>query len=287
MGSTEGLAEVRLRPQHIPGCVALSAEARWNQNADDWRTMLELGEGFGLADPAGRLVATSLALPYASGGFGWISMVLVTEAWRRKGLATRVMESAMAALAREGLVAILDATPAGREVYRLLGFEDTWGIERMQRIEASALPAAGGAAVRPMVDADWSEVLALDRAVFAADRAALLADLRKRLPGAASVASSGGRISGFLLGRNGRIASQLGPCVAGDEQTAIALLAAGLPGLTGPVFLDVPGTHAALGAWLRDAGFTLQRPYTRMILKRKQPFNRTERLFAIAGPELG
>jgi len=287
VGSTAALIELSLGAQHIAGCVALSAEARWNQTADDWRTMLAIGEGFGLAEPGGRVVATSLTLPFASGGFGWISMVLVTEAWRRKGLATRLMEKAMQALSRKGLVAILDATPAGREVYRLLGFEDTWGIERMQKIGASELPAAPAAVIRPMTDADWSDVLALDRAVFAADRSELLGELRKRLPWTALVALRGEDLSGFLLGRDGRIATQLGPCVAEDEDTGIALLAAGLAGVEAPVFLDVPDMHAALGAWLRAAGFTLQRPYTRMILNRSEPFNRTERLFSIAGPELG
>ena len=135
------LAEIRLSEEHIPGCVELVTEARWNQTADDWRMMLSLGEGFGLVDPQGKLVATALALPFASGGFGWISMVLVTEMHRRKGLATRLMASALAALEARKLVSILDATPAGREVYRLIGFQDTWGIERMQCLEAPVLPA--------------------------------------------------------------------------------------------------------------------------------------------------
>ena len=307
MGSTEAspagggaretslLRELRLREAHIEGCCALVTEARWNQTAQDWRSMLALGEGYGLAEPGGRLVATSLALPYPSGGFGWISMVLVSEDWRRKGLATRLMGQAMEALARANMVAVLDATPAGREVYRQLGFEDTWGILRMQRSAPAALPAvlpavlpaAPGVHVREMTDADLDSVLALDREAFAADRAALLEALRLRLPAAALVAERGGQVCGFLLGRDGRIATQLGPCVAADEAGAIALLAAGLGRVQGPVFLDVPDVHAALSQWLRDAGFELQRPYTRMILGRSKPFNAVERLFAIAGPELG
>ena len=281
------LAEIRLSDQHIPGCVALVTEARWNQTADDWRTMLALGEGFGLVDPQGTLVATSLALPFESGGFGWISMVLVTEAHRRKGLATRLMASAMAALEARKLVAILDATPAGREVYKLLGFEDTWGIERMQCLEPPKLPAVPPVAVRPMTDADWESVCTLDAQAFCADRRALIADLRVRLPQAALVAEKAGRITGFLLGRDGRIANDLGPCVADSEKTAVALLASALKTVSAPVFLDMPAQHAAVGEWLRTAGFTLQRPYTRMLLNRREPFNDVERLFAIAGPELG
>ena len=287
MGSTETLAEIRLGPEHIPGCAALCVEARWNQTVDDWGMMLALGEGFGLVDGAGTIVATSLALPFASGGFGWISMVLVTGPHRRRGLATRLMESAMRSLASRGLTAVLDATPAGREVYRLLGFEDTWGIERMQCLAAPKLADAPPAAVRPMTDADWDAVCALDAAAFGADRSDLIAALRARLPQAALVSESIGGIDGFLLGRDGRLANDLGPCVADSEATAIALLAAALKKVSAPVFLDMPAPHAVLGAWLRSVGFTLQRPYTRMLLNRKQPFNDVTRLFAIAGPELG
>ena len=287
VANAAALAEIGLSDQHIPGCVALVAEARWNQTADDWRMMLSLGEGFGLVDPQGKLVATSLALPFVSGGFGWISMVLVTEMHRRKGLATRLMASAMAALEARKLVAILDATPAGREVYRLIGFQDTWGIERMQCLEAPVLPAVPRVPVRRMTDADWETVCALDARAFRADRRELIAALRTRLPQAALVAEKGGRIVGFLLGRDGRLANDLGPCVADSEKTAVALLAAALEAVPAPVFLDMPAQHAALGEWLRTAGFTLQRPYTRMLLNRREPFNEVERLFAIAGPELG
>ena len=287
MGSTEAVSEIRLGAQHVTGCALLSAEAHWNQTAGDWRTMLALGEGFGLVDRRGAIVATSLSLPFPSGGFGWISMVLVTGSCRRQGHATRLMQSSMRALAAKNLTAILDATPAGREVYRLLGFKDTWGIDRMQCLSAPALAPAPQAAVRPMTDGDWDAVCALDAAAFAANRSELIAALRARLPAAALVSERAGRVTGFLLGRDGRIANQLGPCVAGDEATAIALLAAALKTVPAPVFLDMPTQHAALAAWLAAAGFSVQRPYTRMLLNRSRPYNDAKRLFAIAGPELG
>jgi hypothetical protein len=138
-----------------------------------------------------------------------------------------------------------------------------------------------------MKDGDWTAVCALDTAAFCADRSELIAALRLRLPQAALVAEKDGRITGFLLGRDGRIANDLGPCVADSADTAIALLAAAFQKVSAPVFLDMPAPHAALGAWLRAVGFTLQRPYSRMLLGRSQPFNDVTRLFAIAGPELG
>ena len=66
------VTEVRLGADDIAGCVALSAAAGWNQNAADWRLMLELGEGWGLQLRDGTLVASTLVIPY--GSFAWVSM---------------------------------------------------------------------------------------------------------------------------------------------------------------------------------------------------------------------
>ena len=108
--------------------LALSAEAGWNQVAADWLLMLRLGSGFAVRD-GGRVVATSLALPYPP-VFGWVSMVLVHEPYRRRGLATRLVERAMAVLTGDGLVPVLDATPAGAEVYGRMGFRPVGNLLR-------------------------------------------------------------------------------------------------------------------------------------------------------------
>ncbi len=75
---------VALDAGDIEDAVKLSAEAGWNQGAADWAMMLELGQGVGIKDE-GRLVASGLALPHPP-DFGWISMVLVTEMHRHRGL---------------------------------------------------------------------------------------------------------------------------------------------------------------------------------------------------------
>ena len=72
----------------------LSTEAHWNQNEADWRFFLSKGIVFGVRDGAGRLIATAALLPYSSGN-AWISMVLVTESWRRRGLATRLVDACL------------------------------------------------------------------------------------------------------------------------------------------------------------------------------------------------
>src|SRR5690349_14464615 len=96
MASTESLVETPLRAADLPAAQALVAEAGWNQNAADWRVFLELGQGFAVRDGE-RLAATAATLPYPS-GFGWISMVLVTGAYQRRGIATRLLHRCIDAL---------------------------------------------------------------------------------------------------------------------------------------------------------------------------------------------
>jgi len=283
------LAEHALGIADLTGCMALSAEARWNQNAADWRLMLAIGRGFGLFDAAGRLVATAIALPFER-RFGWISMMLVTADHRRRGLATRLMQNAIDALLAEDCVPMLDATPAGREVYRRIGFEDCWSLERLQLpSDPGSAPAvaAHGVDIRPIAPNDWPEVLGYDCRVFGANRAPILRDLARRVPRAALVAERGGRLCGAVFARDGRGATQLGPLIADDAEIALALLAAAFARVRPPVLVDVPDRHATIGAWLRAAGFALQRPYTRMAYRRGRAFDDLSRLFAIAGPELG
>lgn len=285
----ESVREHALDASHLDACLALAAEAGWNQVEADWRLMLRLGRGLGISTAAGRLVATAIMLPYER-RFAWISMVLVTERFRRRGLATRLMGRAVDELVGGGYVPLLDATPAGREVYRRLGFADCWGMTRLacESPGAGTGPARSGEADVRLLDAkDWSEVLAFDRAAFGADRSEVLRDLARRVPQAAFVAERGGRICGASFARDGRLATQLGPVTAADDAVARTLIETALTRLAGPVFIDVADRHATIVAWLRERGFAVQRPLTRMAHGRDRAFDDPRLLYAVAGPELG
>src|SRR5439155_829120 len=145
------LRPVALTPERIAGGLLLSAEAGWNQIADDWRFMLDAGAGFGFADGSDRLVASGLTVDFAD--YAWISMILVTPAWRRLGA-----------------------------------------------------------------------------------------------------------VSGFVMARPGRLSAQIGPLVAEDDATALALLARAGQAIGGPVCLDLFDQRRALRDWLDGLGF---RPLTR------------------------
>jgi GNAT superfamily N-acetyltransferase len=269
---------------------ALVREARWNQLAADWRIFIEFGRLYAAHAAEGRIIATTATLPYG-GRFAWISMVLVAGEYRRRGLATKLMQQATEDLAAAKLVPVLDATPDGHAVYRRLGFQDSWGFQRLIRREraraAETLPAPADVTVRPIAHADWPALCAYDAAAFGAERSAVLAGLRGRLPAAELVAVRAGGIAGFMLGRDGGLAAHIGPLIADDDAIACALAVRALDGLEGPVFVDLADSKTELRGVLDARGFTAVRPFTRMLYGSSARFDDAARTFAVVGPEFG
>jgi ribosomal protein S18 acetylase RimI-like enzyme len=285
MVNTEPLVIVPLTSSDMDDAQALVAEAGWNQTPADWHIFLELGQVLCARAHDGTLVGTAATLPYA-GGFGWISMLLVDKAWRRRGIGTRLLNRCVETLRELSFIPMLDATPAGREVYRRLGFRDVWPITRWRR--AAAVDFGGDATnVRPLEDRDSAKVVTLDTATFGGNRDKLLERLRDRSREFACAAETNGQVRGFLLGRNGRAATHFGPVVADDEHTAAALVEFAGRRVSSPVMLDVPDQHDLFAHWLENHGFVRERPLMRMIFGSDHSFGDPRRMIAIAGPELG
>jgi GNAT superfamily N-acetyltransferase len=283
----------RLTPDDVAQAVALTADAGWNQIDADWRMMLDLGDGVGFFD-GGKLVATAIILPYdapiaGNPKFAWISMVLVTKAWQRKGIARWLLERCIATLQGAGYMPMLDATPAGREVYRKLGFVEGAEIQRLERtgLPGLNLGSAGGHVFMPLSKDRVADAADYDSTNFGAARAALIEKIRSRfLP--AYLAEIDGRIDGYMLLREGQRAFHLGPIAA--DSAAIAadmLMPFGMYIGNKPVFVDVFSYQATFVDALIAKGFVLQRKLTRMHLGPRAPDVARERYFAIAGPELG
>lgn len=260
----------------------LAADAGWNQVPDDWRLMLEHGEGIAVATGDGRLAAT--ALTHDLGSVGWISMVLVGRDFRRRGIATDLIERCAALLHAKGLTPGLDATEAGRQVYEPLGFLPVYGLSR--RVATAAKDAAASSGVRTAASTDLAMIAAYDREIFGLDRAHILRALFARAPALAHVAERGGKLRGFALGRDGRQAMQIGPILADDEETAIELTRSALSSVSGRVYVDSLDSQRRLNEFLTARGFAVQRSFTRMLIGRAAPFDDPRRVFAIAGPEL-
>jgi len=267
---------VTLADGDCAAALLLSMEAGWNQTLQDWRTLLQLGRGFGVRDGDAKLIATAIALPHAP-DFGWIGMVLVTTQYRGRGLATKLLQRTIEHLMGLGLVPMLDATPAGRPVYERLGFMEIEGISRWRR----AAPSSGSV---PDVSLELSPLLPLDSEAFGADRSALLAGL-VAVPGSRLIVDP--ERHGYAICRRGRTATHIGPVVAPDASSQARLLETALIQAGGPVIVDVPNPATALRASLSRAGLVIERPLTRMALGRNAPFGAPQMIAAIAGPEFG
>jgi GNAT superfamily N-acetyltransferase len=266
----------------------LSVEAGWNQNLADWRFMLGAGRGFGCIGPDGRWQASSLVLPLGQ-RLAWISMVLVTRDRRRGGVGTGLLKRCIDEVRSAGAVAGLDATEQGRPIYLPLGFHDLYPIARWHFDAASdVVRPPAGVTLRSLGPADLPRLALYDRPLTGMERPSILAHLALRQPGRAWIAEdTAGKTVGYVLGREGRVATSLGPVVADNEAIALALISKAAAAAPGPFIIDVPVLHRAVRAWLEKQGAVTPRGYMRMTLGDAKGLDDATHVFALAGPELG
>jgi GNAT superfamily N-acetyltransferase len=274
MADTEPLAIAKLDAGAATAGLALSTEAHWNQTEADWRFFLTEGFTCGVRDHDGRLIATAALLPYSAGN-AWISMVLVTEHWRRRGLASRLIDACLREARARDLTTWLDATPAGATVYRPLGFEPTSELRRLR------LAPRNLANPTPLAACDLDDLVRRDAKAIGFERPALLAELAAR-PGSRLVAHG----SGIAVIRDGRTTRHIGPLFADRGEDALALLGAIASSETGSLLLDVVTARDDFLLELTHRGWTIERPFQRMRFGGPAPQS-SEPPFAVAGPEYG
>lgn len=274
MHAVETLSSIT--PDIAPMLDALVVASGWNQTAHDWRLFERLGTVHGVRDGEGRLIASGAVLPM--GSVAWISMILVAPEVRGQGLGRAVFARCLDTVKTAGLVAMLDATPAGEPLYASFGFTPLWRLTRWQR---EAAPATASLATdKPALD----NLAALDAQALGFARPAVLADLLGRDD--SRCVRNG---LGFGLVRAGRTAHHIGPLLSSDEAVAAALLTQAARGVDGRIYIDVPDDRKAMTAALRAAGFTPQRSFARMALATREgaqpPTGHPAFIHAIAGPE--
>jgi GNAT superfamily N-acetyltransferase len=276
MAGTDQLAIVELGAGDALAGLALSTEAHWNQNEADWQFFLTKGSVVGVRDHDGRLVATAALLPYTHSN-AWISMVLVTASWRRRGLATRLMDACLATAEHHSITPWLDATPAGAAVYGPLGFKPTIQLLRL-RLEGSTSKEP---ALQLPSTSDFNEFVTRDRHIMGFDRGTLLTELSRR-PGSRLVSRDGT----VALVRDGRNNRHIGPLFANSPASALALVDEITRSEAGPWLIDAVSTREEFLDGLTGSGWTVERPFQRMRFGRATAPPK-QLPFAVAGPEYG
>jgi GNAT superfamily N-acetyltransferase len=274
MAATEPVDIVKLGVGDAQAGLLLSTETGWNQNEADWRFFLSQGVVFGMRD-GDRLVATAALLPYSAGN-AWISMVLVTADFRRRGIATKLVDACLNVAARRGLTTWLDATPAGATVYGPLGFTPTLQLRRLRLTKPQ-----GTGASRPLSVGNLDALAARDGSAMGFDRSTLLSEFSAR-PGSRIVSDD----RAMALVRNGRTARHIGPLLSDRADQALALVDAIVSSETGPWLIDAVQSQEEFLSGLVASGWNIERPFQRMRFG-SATVSPAQPPFAVAGPEFG
>ncbi len=280
------LAVRRLTAADLNAGMRLKEAAGWNQIRADWEALLQLEpHGCFAGEIDGQVVATATAVAWDS-NVGWIGMVLVDPAHRRRGYATRMMERCLEYLEPRCACIKLDATEDGAKVYARMGFQHEYIVERWRRPEGPGLTRSSPR-VSPLGLPDLPVLLDLDRRAFGADRSRLLQWYVRACGGAVRRTDEGGRPSGFALGRPGSSAFQMGPVVAESPGAAAELMAAFLQQLEGPVIADLADPNPAARELLEKLGFVPSRVLYRMFRGTNRSPGDLCQVFCLAGFEWG
>jgi len=208
-----------LRRSDLANAHALSVAIAWPHRLTDWEAVFAVGRGYCAHDPIGRLVATAMWWAIDP-GFATVGMVIVDAGFQGRGLGRKLMDAV--AHDAQGRALQLHSTTVGVKLYESLGFRTVGALKQYQGV--ARLPrrkSADSADLRPVAKGDWGQILSLDRAAFGHDRSALLRGVIADAPGMA--AHEDGRISGFAFCRpfgRGRV---IGPVIAAEVSTAIAI----------------------------------------------------------------
>ena len=276
----------RMTRDDIPDGMRLKNIAGWNQKEHDWELFLEANpDGCFVYMCEDSIVGTIATIRYED-RFAWIGMMLVDPSFRRRGIATSLMNHALEYLGHDSTVK-LDATPVGKTVYNRLGFKVEYVISRM----IAHFPAIEGEIIDDLLLLplnDLSEIVSFDSTAFGANRQRVLRSLINNRPELSWRRLHNGKISGYCTGRPGTNFWQIGPVIARKSDDAVSLTAAAVRSIHGqPVVIDVPVRHKSFLRTLQSMGFSEQRQLIRMFHGANEYPGNPDLVYAITGPELG
>ncbi|MDF1514383.1 MAG: GNAT family N-acetyltransferase [Anaerolineae bacterium] len=286
------LQNIHLRPmvyEDIPAAMSLKEQAGWNQSPQDWEMLLGASAGGCFVAESNQIVMGTITTITYQTGFSWLGMLLVSPAYRRQGIGTRLLQIAVNNALTYGPV-WLDATPAGEQLYSTIGFVCHSSLIRLLR-PAGHIQFPDDAADALQLN-HLSSVSLYDTPQFGAQRYAILKNLYNRASeyayGVGWETVSYPVSKGYCMGRAGTKFEHIGPVVADNIDVAKRLVHTVLAQHhRKPFIIDVDTRHSVWIAWLHDIGFRTQRTFTRMALGSSRLSNIVDQIFAIAGPEIG
>ncbi len=262
----------------------LTQQAGWNQTDADLHRFLWLQpSGCFVAELASRSVGTVTTCVFDR--VGWIGMLVVQEASRRRGVGRALLHKAIEYLETQGVQSMrLDATGQGQPLYETLGFTAQFRLTRFSGVVGHGRV---GQASDPLRQEDWEQVVALDKMVVGYERRRLLIRLVQEPDSHAFIDRRGESIRGYVLTRAGRRAVHIGPCLAKNTTAGGDLMAHVLNRHRGQsVIVDTPNDNHLAAATLTSFGLEPARGFLRMC-RGDLIVEQLDHLWAGSGPEKG
>lgn len=238
--------------EDLADCLKLAADRDWPLEERKWAFLLDNGIGFGIEDPAGELVGSTIVTRYGA-EHAAISMVLVASRCEGRGLGRRLIAHALEVA--DCPVSSLHATSFGRPLYEKFGFHSAGQVTaHVGQFRGAALSGT----TRSALPADLAALARTDAEVFGADRSALwkayfrYAD-QVRITPSGSFAAAWRNIDSLVVG----------PIVAESVDEAKVLVNDLAVGTDTRIRVDVQ--DAELGAWLTERGVEPRFPVHLMV----------------------
>jgi predicted N-acetyltransferase YhbS len=284
VSTTDRITFRTLSNSDVEAAHRLSVAVGWPHRAEDWRAVLSVGHGCCALDAMGRVVGTAMWWPMGA-DFATLGMVIVSPELQGRGLGRKLMRAVLESAPYATLQ--LNATAAGLSLYRSEGFRPIGTVEQYQGVALPVTPKRPSSeVVRSTTEADWPSVIALDRLGHGHDREAILAGLTRQAAGVLCLRD--GRAAGYAFCRPFGRGAAIGPVIAADEQTAIALIASLVSSRTGEFLrIDVPVGHTDLARLLEASGLLPAGRVTTMIKGRRKRPSSSAKAFALVNQAIG
>ena len=275
-----------LRPladSDVPAIYALSQAVGWAHRLQDCDLLKSIGHGHVAVDDHGSVRGIAMWWPQGR-DFATLGMVIVAPELQRSGIGRRLMAKILEDIGPRRVQLV--ATREGQPLYERLGFDVTGEItQRSGILDAGAEPVVVGTAVRSFEAADQPAIHAFDFSASGVDRSDMLAGLFHVSEG--FVAVRGGLLAGYALSRDFGRGRVVGPIVADDEDTALALLSTAMLQTGGFLRADLRSDAVRLIAWLELAG--LRQGGMAQVMQHGPKTRTTDRprIFGLASQALG
>lgn len=272
-----------LRPEEISLAIDWAAAEGWNPGQRDAACFaIPDPQGFFVAEIDGAPVATVSCVNYDD-RFAFLGFYIVRAGFRGRGHGLRIWN---AAIAHAGSRVIgLDGVVAQQDNYKKSGFQLAYAnIRYGGTIAAPLKPPADVVALDTIPFAD---IEADDATVFPAPRGAFLRAWINTPGHIGRALLREGRLAAWGVIRPCRTGHKIGPLVADDRATAVAVLQGLLAGpRSGEIVLDIPAVNRDAIALAESLGlnptFETARMYTGPV-----PSLRLDRVFGVTSFELG